>query len=91
MPHYNLHYRFDSIVLGAGTIESIVANEGLKTVEHHARIIIDFPVAIEYASDLVNIEQWLAEQYSNTPSYTNFQVLSWQPLLGEQRPSSTGN
>ncbi|APC19495.1 hypothetical protein BLL42_27565 (plasmid) [Pseudomonas frederiksbergensis] len=68
-----------------------MASESLKTVERHARITIGFPVEIEYASDLEGIEQWLAEQHSNTFGCSNFRVLSWQPLVGEQRPSSTSN
>jgi hypothetical protein len=91
MLHYNLHYRFDMILPGPGTLESLMSNEGLKTVERHARCTIDYPVAIEYASDLLGIEQWLAEKHIHTPGCTNFQVLSWQPLLGEQRPASIDN
>jgi len=91
MPCYNLHYRFDLIVPGSGTIESLMANEGIKTVERHARVIVKREVPIEYDSDLVGIEHWLAEQHSGMFGCSNFQLLSWQPLVGEQRPYSNSN
>lgn len=88
---YNLHYRFDEIVPGPGAIESLMANEGMKTVERHARIIFECEAPIEYESDLVGIEHLLAEQHRGMPGCSNFQLLSWQPLVGEQRPSSNSN
>ena len=85
--HYHLHYRFDVVLSSPGSIQSLVANEGLTTAERHASITIDFPVAIEYASDFVGIEEWLAEQHSQTLGCSNFKVLSWQPLVGDKRPT----
>ncbi|RMV44833.1 hypothetical protein [Pseudomonas amygdali] len=91
MHYYYLHYRFEVILPGPGTFESLVANEGLKIAERHAGIAIDFPVTIEYDSDLVSIEQWLAEQHIDTFGCSNFKVLSWQPLVGIKRPSSASD
>lgn len=91
MLYYYLHYRFEVIETGPGTLVSLVANEGLKISERHAGVAIEFPVAIEYASDLVGIEQWLAEQHSNLFGCSNFRVLSWQPLAGIERPFSTSD
>ncbi|MBX8514914.1 hypothetical protein K5D69_09425 [Pseudomonas cichorii] len=87
--HYYLHYSFEMQL--PKTFESIVADEAPTIVQRHAGIAIDFPVEIEYESDLVGIEEWLAERHSNTFDCFNFKVLSWQPLVGIQRPSSTSD
>ena len=86
---YNVHYRDDFIVPGSGTIESLLANEGLKTVERHGRATATLEWEIEYASDIVEVERMILESINVNFDCSNVRVLSWQPLIGEQRPSST--
>lgn len=86
---YNVHYRYDFIIPGPGTFESLVANEGLKTVERHERATATLEWEIEYASDLVEVEKMLLESINVNFDCSNVRVLSWQPLIGGQRPAST--
>lgn len=98
MPLYSIHYRFQETVLNSVGIEDLVANQSnpehfrnqMQYFERHARTVIDFPVNIEYEDDLRGIVEWLQEQFRpENPMLSNFEVLSWQPLLGLQRPTES--
>ncbi len=76
---------------------------GLSSPEHsEERIEIGWETPIEYASDLTEIENFVAKEIlaawrkdridrlTNREAQASVHVLNWQPLKGYQRPQNEG-